>query len=386
MNILIIARGTPSKCDPQWGSFEFDQARALVELGHHVSIASVDTRFRFYWRTLGLTIENKSKIRTYNYFCCPLAIIGLLGKRLKELILKWQWKQIESAILKENVHYDIIYSHYLFNSYNAIQWLTRLNAPVVAIEHWSALNQNPLPHEVEQMAKYTYSHVTKLLTVSHQLQKRISELFNAHSEVVNNMISPQYTYEKKVTPSICSFISVGSLRPLKGFDTLIKAFTIANLPKGEWALQIVGSGEEMLHIQQLIHQYQLSDYVQLLGQKNAQDIASLLNRSNAFILASRSETFGVVYIEAMACGLPVIATQCGGPEEFVTDKNGLLVPVDNVEKLAEAIKYMFHYYQEYNRQAIANDCQARFSSEVIAKQLTEIFEDVVAKFHRNTTN
>ena len=60
MNIFIIARGYPTSKEPTWGCFEKDQAEALSKLGHKVSIVSVDTRFRWYWRSLGIT---KQKIR-----------------------------------------------------------------------------------------------------------------------------------------------------------------------------------------------------------------------------------------------------------------------------------------------------------------------------------
>ena len=100
--------------------------------------------------------------------------------------------------------------------------------------------------------------------------------------------------------------------------------------------------------------------IHLIGKKNKKDIVVLLQQSDLFILPSRSETFGVVYIEAMACGLPIIATDCGGPRDIVTESNGLLIPNED-------------------RKAIAEDCQARFSSEVIAKQLTQIFEDTIKK-------
>ena len=87
----------------------------------------------------------------------------------------------------------------------------------------------------------------------------------------------------------------------------------------------------------------------------------------------------MVYAEAMACGLPVIATPCGGPEEFVNEKNGLLVPVDDVKALAAAIQHMYEHHLDYDHQTIADDCKARFSAEVIALQLTKIFEAVINK-------
>ena len=129
-----------------------------------------------------------------------------------------------------------------------------------------------------------------------------------------------------------------------------------------------------------INTYNLQDNIILLGKKSKEDIVPLLQQSDLFILPSRSETFGVAYIEAMACGLPIIATDCGGPRDIVTPENGLLIPNEDTCALADAILYMVRNINKYNRKAIAEDCQARFSSEVIAKQLTQIFEDTIKKY------
>ena len=66
-----------------------------------------------------------------------------------------------------------------------------------------------------------------------------------------------------------------------------------------------------------------------------------MRHSNAFVLASRTETFGVVYIEALSQGLPVIATRCGGPESIVTSDNGLLVPIENIPELTKALLTLY---------------------------------------------
>ena len=68
MKIFIIARGYPSVKEPTWGCFEKDQAEALASLGHNVTILSVDTRFRWYWRRLGITKKIANGIKIYDFF------------------------------------------------------------------------------------------------------------------------------------------------------------------------------------------------------------------------------------------------------------------------------------------------------------------------------
>ena len=75
MFIALISRGVPSKRDPQWGCFEKDQAEALAATGHKVVVISVDTRFRFYWRKLGISHYYTNGIHYYDCFIVPGVII-----------------------------------------------------------------------------------------------------------------------------------------------------------------------------------------------------------------------------------------------------------------------------------------------------------------------
>ena len=380
MHILIIARGIPTKYAPQWGIFEFEQAKALAKLGHNVTVASVDSRFTFRVRKIGLTCGEQDGVRFYNYFLCPSAITGLFGLKAQNKIKKWQWQQLVKAICQKEKKIDVIYSHYLFNSYYAVTFLRHLNIPIVAIEHWSEINKQELLPSIQKKGEEVYPKVDQLLTVSRAAQSALKRHFNQDALVVYNMVNDTFSYlNSEHTSNKIKFIATGSLIHRKGYDLLIDAFAKLQLPATQWELNIIGTGNEHDNLAKRISNANLSENIHLLGSRTASEIATMLNQSDVFVLPSRMETFGVVYIEALACGLPVIATPCGGPEEFITEQNGLLVPIEDVEALSEAIKQMFYHHQEYNRQAIANDCKARFSSEVIAKQLTDIFEDVIRK-------
>lgn len=385
MTIFIIARGTPTKKEPQWGCFEFDQAKALAALGHKVVYLSVDSRFRLYFRKIGTSKFITNDVHTYNSFLLPHVIAKLGGEKFAHQLRIWQLEKLYLKAVQEVGKPDILYSHYLFCTYESTFLRNKYNIPLVAIEHWSDLQKENLSEHILQMAG-SYQYADKVIAVSQSLQKTLYKRFGINACVVNNMVGDVFSYERSMSFSVLNFVTTGSLIHRKGYDLLIQAFAKAQLPNEQWHLNIIGSGEEKSHLQQQIEQNNLQDNITLAGQKSKEEIVAIYQQSDIFVLPSRSETFGVVYIEAMACGLPVIATPCGGPEEFVTDKDGLLVPVDNVEKLAEAIKYMFHHYQEYDRKAIADNCQARFSSKVIAKQLTRIFEDVLAKHHIITIN
>jgi glycosyltransferase involved in cell wall biosynthesis len=176
------------------------------------------------------------------------------------------------------------------------------------------------------------------------------------------------------------FIAIGTLLPRKGFDLLIKAFAASALTDRECSLSIIGEGPERPVLEQIIAECNVTESVHLLGRKIKTEIVQALRDSDVFVLSSRAETFGVVCIEAQSQGLPCVATVCGGPEEFITEKDGVLVPPENQEELTRAMIYVYNNYSKYNRAEISAQCIGRFSPRVIATQLTGIFEDLVSNY------
>ena len=84
-------------------------------------------------------------------------------------------------------------------------------------------------------------------------------------------------------------------------------------------------------------------------------------------------------IEAMAKGLPVIATRCGGPETFLRQEHGRFVEKENVKELADAMNYMLAHYSAYNSEEIKKYCYNHFSQDVIADQIIGIYNQVLNK-------
>ena len=377
MNIFVIARGYPSKQDPTWGCFEKDQAEALHKLGHQVTILSVDTRFRFYWRKLGVQYGVHNNIATFNIFLLPYALLFFIPNKIKSWFYAWQLECIYKLAVQQCGSPDVIYSHYLHNTLKATPLRKKYNIPIVAMEHWSQMAYTPIPKSSILTAKKVYSSINQLLTVSTALKDNILRQIGVDSTVVPNMVGKEFYYRAQncTTRKTIQLITTGRLIPEKHFDMLIKA--IANISSSTLSLRIIGNGSEKNKLQRLITKLHIEDRVQLMGHKSKQEIVELLQDSDIFVLPSQSETFGVAYIEALACGLPIIATDCGGPRDIVTHSNGLLIPTNNQQALEQAIIQMSNNLSSYDKKAIAEDCQNRFASNNVAKLITQLLERTI---------
>jgi glycosyltransferase involved in cell wall biosynthesis len=134
-------------------------------------------------------------------------------------------------------------------------------------------------------------------------------------------------------------VMVGRMAHVKDVGTLLRATALAVKQQPQLRLEIAGDGEELPALQQLAKELCISEQVTFLGQID--DIPGLLSRASLLALSSLSEGVSLTLLEAMAAGLPVVATRVGGnPEVVVEGETGLLVPSQSPEKLAEALVHL----------------------------------------------
>ena len=178
-------------------------------------------------------------------------------------------------------------------------------------------------------------------------------------------------------------VTIGRYAYQKGYDLLLQAWAelsrIRELENGEeWTLDIYGQGDQTDYRQLMTELGIDSNKCHLNGP--VEDVVKAYQESSIFVLSSRFEGFGMVLIEAMACGLPVVSFDCpAGPDEIITDGvDGLLVPSGDVHALAE--KLMTLMSDENLRKRLgqqARQTARRYEMTTIADQWTALFEKVI---------
>jgi glycosyltransferase involved in cell wall biosynthesis len=245
-------------------------------------------------------------------------------------------------------HVDILHSH-LFGPVTGACF----SANLAGIPHIGTLHDIYTVEEKKKRIRYIQLSSllgTRLVTVSRQMKTYLAGLGRfsdaALQTIVNgmdldkfNISSSREQYpELELGPDDIVLICVGRLETIKGHDILLKAFGKIQTGK-HIKLLIVGDGPCRQEIKQQIGEMGLQQNVKMLGQRN--DIPGLLNLSDCFVLSSRSEGLSCSIIEAMAAGLPVIATDVGGNSELVVQgENGYLIPPDNAGILSLRLKFV----------------------------------------------
>jgi glycosyltransferase involved in cell wall biosynthesis len=160
---------------------------------------------------------------------------------------------------------------------------------------------------------------------------------------------------------------------VKGLDILLKA--LAGIPD-DFVLHIGGAGTLENEYKKQAEDEGIGAKCKFYGFIPYENIPAFMERLHFYVCSSRYETFCVSLVEAMAAGRPVIATRCGGPEDFVNELNGLLVANESAESLQEGIQQMMYTYPAYNTQAIANYAVENFSKQTFLKRINSLYRSV----------
>ena len=387
MNIVIIPAFFQTKSRKTLGSFFLEQARALQKKGHKVTILYCDTYSIKCVKDWFAYNEEKSEIiegiQIYRNRCfCPLKH-GIEGHR--EAFAQGIQK-LYDQYMQEN-RPDIIHAHCsVWAGYASMKLSEQIGIPYVVTEHATLfqLHRDEISEKNDKVIRKIFQKAARVICVSGTFAKLI-ESYRPDIDVVGNVVNcdafvPRVDSEKHRGIrflTVCYMEEEAQLYK-KGIDILIQAWTEVVKKYTDVKLVIGGGGSAKTKVEQWVEEHDISKYVEFTGALDRKQVIQEMQSCDCFVLPSRYETFGVVYIEAMACGKPVIAVANGGPDDFVKPFNGLLIK-PGAEELVQAVYEMIghltrgNYYQE---EKISNYIKSKFSYEAIAEQLEAIYNSI----------
>ena len=219
-----------------------------------------------------------------------------------------------------------------------------------------------------------------VLPVSYALQKAIEQYgIHARFQVIPNVADtslffPAAHLREDGGPKRILF--VGQLVEVKGLSCLLEALSRLSQKRRDWHLDIVGNGKGRTEYERLAVDLKLCDKVTFHSLKTKCEVAEFMRRADLFVLPSLCETFSAPAAEALASGTPVLATRCGGPEEFVNKDVGLLVPSGDNDAFCEGLDWMLDHLHLYSPGRTSEYAMERFSAERVGAQLHGIYESL----------
>jgi glycosyltransferase involved in cell wall biosynthesis len=244
---------------------------------------------------------------------------------------------------------DVIVAHLYGSSVYASLAGTLLSIPVVSVLH-GQIDVSDAERFSSLKAAIVRRASRKVIFVSERLQDALRpriRLNAAQCAVIPNGIDTNVfrpgrdrsiRVELGVSDDTALIGAIGNVRKPKAYDVLLRAARALIDRSHRFRLVIAGDCANDLgrQLEQLKRDLGMERHVTFLGLR--EDVSRLLNNLDVFVLSSNTEGFSIACIEAMACGIPVVATRSGGPEQILEGEAGLLVPTSNPESLALAIE------------------------------------------------
>lgn len=383
MKILILPSWYNVDGTASDGIFIKQQAKALRNVGIDIEVLFLDSHYHSgylkYINHSKLEYTNDEGLPTYyaKHFSPP--------KINEFLIKKWcnrYWQLFNAYLDKTNEPPDLIHAH-SYTSGFAARYIAKKSAiPYVVTEHHNCFIDQSTPKLKIPLIKKVFQQSSGNIVVGKSLQIGLESFTQRRTSLIPNMIDTQLFQIAKYTKpkEALKYISVGSLEPAKGYDILIKAFhQFKQQVERPVQLEIIGSGPSYLSLQKLIQSLNLADTVYLSGEKNQVEVAASLEKSQVYCHSSFLETFGVAVAEAMSVGLPVIVTASQGPEHFVPEKSGYVVPIKDISSFSKALLKMYNNYTNFDPAKIRQHIIDHFSASIVTTKLIDFYHSILSK-------
>lgn len=396
MNILVVTSIYPRE-DAAEGSTATKVVHYFVKewekLGHKVIVIHVPNRILYFTYFLPAGIREILKARTGNEFpdrsmlkigeipydgvtVYRHPVFKLIPRSLSNdsLVLRCA-DDVAAFLTKKSFAPDLIVGHWETPVIQLINDLCKRYTCKKSIVFHGNAYADRYPDKMRELLKDYDAIGTRSLVSSKELQKTLGlnkRPFVCYSGIPDSYVDIYKPDYAKFQYSICNFIYVGTLIARKNCDSLIKA--LARQKTEKWHLDIVGDGAEKQNLKALAQELKVEGQITFHGKVPREKVIDLMQKAQCFVMNSRGEVFGLVYLEAMLANCITIASLKEGMDGIITSgKDGYLVNAGDIEELAEVISRIQSLNYE-EAEAIAESgykTACGFTDSAVAKRYLE---------------
>lgn len=378
------------------GSYTINIAKSLTKKGNEVCIIMPENTTKIIKlnniKIHPVYFKDKEKIKGQVNFNFPCMDTHPKSKKLFKKLTEKEIETYKNAFKKaieeeiEEFNPDIIHAQHIW----VIAALaTEYKTPTIITSHGSELicyEENP---KFQNEAKKACDSCKTVVAISKYNKEIIEKYFPKNTKkikiILNGYDTKTFFPEKCFKKDILEQLGInkeyekivcfaGRLTKNKGLDILLEASKIYGNEK--ILTLIVGDGKAKKELQKIQKKLKIKNFV-FVGNKKQDFLRKIYNISNVLTLPSRKESFGLVALEAIACGTPVVATKNGGLIDFVNTKVGILVENENVEELGKAIKYVLENENEFSKEYLIKYTKQNYSQDKLINKMIEEYKNIL---------
>lgn len=376
VRILVLPKWYPWPESPVFGIFCREQARAAAR-HHDVVVLAFRPEPMRGPRVFRAWEDEAEEPRTLRLvYRRPRVRAGAMATQLAGMAA------LVRGLRRSNWSPDVIHAHVFEAGLPALLLGRALGRPVVVSEHFTAF-QRSLVHGVDlRLARAVFRRADLVCPVSEDLARQLAAVQpRARLRVVPNVVDterfhPAPQRRERGPGDPLRLLNVASLDEKKGHAVLLDAVARLRARGIAVALDVVGEGELRAALAARAGLLGLEDVVSFKGTRLPDEVAGLMRESDLFVLPSRFENLPVVLLEAMASGLPAVASAVGGVGEIVDAASGALVPPDDADALADAIAATAARRATFDPQALHARAVARYGRDAVGDVWDGIYEDL----------
>ena len=372
LRVLVVPKWYPWPDRPVFGIFCREHARALARSHDVVVLASLATPspdFLVY----RLTDATEHGLRTLR--------VRYRRPRVRALAMVFQLVGMLAALWRlrrGGFRPDVVHAHVYSAGLPALALGRISRARVVVTEHYTGFQRGLIRGADRLTARLAFTGADLVAPVSEELARHLRALApRAHIRVMPNVVdtdvftpAPHDRHDGPVR-----LLNVGALAEKKGHRYLLDA--LAELgTRREATLDLVGDGELRGELEAHAARLGLSDAVRFHGEVPKEEVAELMRGADLFVLPSLHENLPCVLIEAMASGLPSVATRVGGVPELLDAEAGVVVPPAEPGALAEAVRAAIE--RDFDSAEIARRARERYSYDAVSRRWNAVYEELLS--------
>lgn len=380
------------------GIYTMNIAKALRKKGNDIRVITAANSLEF--PDMGdieirpIFFKYKDNIEGQIEFCVPCfdqyPTSDLVFYDMSETQLNKYKNRFREVLEKEieNFKPDIIHTQHIW-IWSSI--VTEYNVPTVITSHGSDMMGYNIDNSFGKYCRKAINECDKIITISKKNNQVVLENF---PEAENKCITLKNGYDTKVfylkkfeKQSVLNEFNIhkkydkivlfaGRLTENKGIDVLLNA--TKKYENGKILTIIAGGGGLLEELKSQVAKLKLKDVV-FVGDQSQENLNKLYNIADVLAVPSRIEGFGLVAIEALACGTPVVATNKGGMTDFINDEVGALVDVEDDVMLEKEISKILNEEKIFNREKLSNYAKENYSQEAVTKDLIDVYKKVLEK-------